>query len=954
MENVNLLLEEYKENLFKGDKDLKNKLNVTPCYSTASGPAKSEVEDIVKKSADDTTLNENHILKVQDLTRDVKSSVSPDKTSEFSGDGVPVGCSDLSRDVKSSVSPDKTSEFSGDGVPVGCSDLSRDVKSSVLHDKTSEFSADGVLDDCRDLPGDAKSSVSPDKTSEFSADGVLDDCRDLPGDARPPVLCYKTSADGALDDCGDAPVLSLGRDGLCSTDVSANNSVITYQVSPEISREGHRTEGGHFVNCKSLDVDHVLTNSCHVEVPVENSDENHPRSPPINVTMINSGEYDEQTTCTTSQTDCSSHQLSHIHNSQVKLKGDCSSVCNGRENASSESCNQSEMYEACSNLGQNLISLYLEEWGSDQDIMVSGRTFKTHKCILAARSPYFSAMFGGSWRESDNDCIKLEGISPTVFEQALLYLYGGVIDINKACSLLELLLVADMYGIEGLKDVVGFHLRKEYCHFFHKPCSVCTTTLADALMLSVSFGLDDVKHRCLKSVWKFFTKFWSTKAFAGLSEDVLELTCDYIASQLTEKTVIETILECHKLSDSLPRVKWAEPVLHWTTKLLELSIEYTSEHFVDVVSSEQFLSWGKKAAWSRSFLDEIFRTVIDSLPTEKACGSYRALLRLHEFNTSLESDIYGEDVTCLLQSLISHCETYIKVYIHQVTQTAEWPLLPEEVKTKILQNSSFVCIDPCEKGRGTMPVGQKSKVSAAVIQALREDHSFRQKRTVFDKTRKASEKTSNKRVPNVDRKPAASSPRQKLSHQTSDSFAESKLSEKKIKKNGISAQSQNISSSCDNNKLVNGCSKTQTQGRHLRLASPRIDEKTLNPESQTEESLDQSQGAVGSAGSKTSRSSLRHPNPESQTEESLDQSLGAVGSAGSKSSRSGLRHAQSTGSLHLRPLSVVVPGNRSLSTENIDVDAWGFTRKPVSCHTLETLVPLFETMFCKPCDLGEF
>ena len=31
------------------------------------------------------------------------------------------------------------------------------------------------------------------------------------------------------------------------------------------------------------------------------------------------------------------------------------------------------------------------------------------RCILATRSQYFSAMFGGSWTESDKHCIKLEG-----------------------------------------------------------------------------------------------------------------------------------------------------------------------------------------------------------------------------------------------------------------------------------------------------------------------------------------------------------------------------------------------------------------------------------------------------------------------------------------------------------------------------------------------------------------
>lgn len=51
--------------------------------------------------------------------------------------------------------------------------------------------------------------------------------------------------------------------------------------------------------------------------------------------------------------------------------------------------------------------------------------------------------------------------------QALLFIYGGVYNLLPSCSLLELVTIADMYGLDGLKDVVTFELKKQ-CHFFHK------------------------------------------------------------------------------------------------------------------------------------------------------------------------------------------------------------------------------------------------------------------------------------------------------------------------------------------------------------------------------------------------------------------------------------------------------------------------------------------------------
>ena len=32
----------------------------------------------------------------------------------------------------------------------------------------------------------------------------------------------------------------------------------------------------------------------------------------------------------------------------------------------------------------------------------------------------------------------------------------------------DVLGVADMYGLEGLKEVVAFHLKRDWCHLFHK------------------------------------------------------------------------------------------------------------------------------------------------------------------------------------------------------------------------------------------------------------------------------------------------------------------------------------------------------------------------------------------------------------------------------------------------------------------------------------------------------
>lgn len=59
-------------------------------------------------------------------------------------------------------------------------------------------------------------------------------------------------------------------------------------------------------------------------------------------------------------------------------------------------------------------------------------------------------------------------ISAGVMEQALLYIYGGVAELSAVCDVGELVMLADMYGIVGIKEIATFVIKRDYCHFFHK------------------------------------------------------------------------------------------------------------------------------------------------------------------------------------------------------------------------------------------------------------------------------------------------------------------------------------------------------------------------------------------------------------------------------------------------------------------------------------------------------
>ncbi|BFZ05661.1 hypothetical protein BsWGS_08700 [Bradybaena similaris] len=348
----------------------------------------------------------------------------------------------------------------------------------------------------------------------------------------------------------------------------------------------------------------------------------------------------------------------------------------------------SEQYKACSPLGKDLLSMYLHKDNCDCCLSVDGVHFMAHKCVLSARCEYFLAMFGGQWSESQMATVNLEAVSPQAVKQLLLFLYGGVINLCVPSNLKELFIIADMYGVLTFRTVLTFYVKKDLCHFFHKPCPACVTTTSEALMLCHIFHLEDLQTRCLRWMAKYFTKIWPTKAFSSLEDSIHQLCFESILSEMTASNVLDIIIECNKLVSSLPRIKWTETVLYLVTRLMDAAIEYTSSHFVDVLKTKEFLLWAQVASWKAAVLEEIFYSVINSLPVDTACLVFQTLIKLQELHSNPEnSDV---EITGLLQAMIKCCEKFFRTHIHHVTRSKQWSVLPPQVQAQILEVSAYV------------------------------------------------------------------------------------------------------------------------------------------------------------------------------------------------------------------------------------------------------------------------
>ncbi|XP_072305829.1 ankyrin repeat and BTB/POZ domain-containing protein 1 [Eucyclogobius newberryi] len=67
---------------------------------------------------------------------------------------------------------------------------------------------------------------------------------------------------------------------------------------------------------------------------------------------------------------------------------------------------------------------------SDVNFLVHGQTFPAHRCVLSARSEYFSEMFNSKWRGKTLITLKHPLINPSAFAAILQYIYTGRMDIN--------------------------------------------------------------------------------------------------------------------------------------------------------------------------------------------------------------------------------------------------------------------------------------------------------------------------------------------------------------------------------------------------------------------------------------------------------------------------------------------------------------------------------------------
>ncbi|RLN43000.1 hypothetical protein C2845_PM01G36240 [Panicum miliaceum] len=176
-----------------------------------------------------------------------------------------------------------------------------------------------------------------------------------------------------------------------------------------------------------------------------------------------------------------------------------------------------------SDLHKHLGVLLQTEKGADVVFDVAGQTFAAHRCVLAARSPVFSAELFGVMKESDTGgVVRINDMEAQVFKALLYFIYTDLFpktakeerdgDQDEDVLSQHLLVAADRYNLERLKLLCEKKLcdyidvgtvatilalaEQHHCHGLKKVCFDFLSSLANLKAVVASDGFKHLSGSC--------------------------------------------------------------------------------------------------------------------------------------------------------------------------------------------------------------------------------------------------------------------------------------------------------------------------------------------------------------------------------------------------------------------------------------------------------------------------
>ncbi|XP_028918401.1 BTB/POZ domain-containing protein 8 isoform X2 [Ornithorhynchus anatinus] len=364
--------------------------------------------------------------------------------------------------------------------------------------------------------------------------------------------------------------------------------------------------------------------------------------------------------------------------------------------------------EPASELGEDLLRLYKKCYCPDIDIWIDGKCFQAHRAILCVRSSYFAAMLSGCWTESSQERITLQGVKPTEMNVMMYFIYGGTLGFPSQANVGQILNMADMYGLEGLKEVTVYILRRDYCNFFQKPVPGRLESVLECLIIAYSVGVESLYAECMKWIVKHFARCWSERSFASLPPEIQKSCLDMLIQSLNDKNAAFLLMESDRLIISLPRVKWTEAALAMASRLQEECIMFIVANFSKIIKSENFALLLQSQAMSSTadLLEQVFKAIEKSITIENSCSLLMAVDSLLNSENAKEMGFTGK-----IQTLHDKLWMFLVQSFYAVRHTESWNLMRPDDQKKI-QAAAFDKGD--DRRLGKKPIFSSSQQNRSI------------------------------------------------------------------------------------------------------------------------------------------------------------------------------------------------------------------------------------------------
>ena len=169
-----------------------------------------------------------------------------------------------------------------------------------------------------------------------------------------------------------------------------------------------------------------------------------------------------------------------------------------------------------SNVLRHLSSLFEDQTFADVTFKVKSETLKAHSNILASGSAVLSTMFQQDFIEGRTKVVDINDTEPQVFRQLLQYLYTGKADLFEEEDMAyDLLMAADKYGVESLKEECAFVLQQNL-QVENATRVLITAHLHSAVQLyetTLSFIAKNGKSICSRPEWFDLMRYYPTICF---------------------------------------------------------------------------------------------------------------------------------------------------------------------------------------------------------------------------------------------------------------------------------------------------------------------------------------------------------------------------------------------------------------------------------------------------------